>query len=819
LQASSAFASAGAASPDEFYDLYTMDLEAEGQWARARRRFMHHRLAVASLVILAAVFAAGFLSSYLAPYGYDEININALNSPPSWAHPFGTDQLGHDYLSQTLLGVRTEAEVALVVGFFGSLIGMLVGAVAGYAGGLTDAVVMRFADLLLTVPPLVTVLVTAAFLQTDTLFEVCVLFGAVLWMPVARVVRSASLVVREQEYVQAARAMGASDARILRRHIFPNVVGTVAVAASVMAASAVILEMTLAYLGLAHAARFGGRTDTVLPSVGEVLRSASTEGLFHWWGIVFPAISIIFLIAPIYAVGDGVRDALDPTQRRYVSERELARRRKGPSRATRLVRKIPRPSISIRVRAPRPVLVVADALARRRAARTQRRLLVEAAVVVALIAVAAGIVYLREVNPVSSTWRLAATHVQNISRAAGAQTQVAAVADPTRAGTLFAVSNDTSLRTVRLYTSSDGGHTFKTTAGPPLGLDACARGEPSAAIDAQGRQLLAFTVSGGCQQYDQSPYVVAAVRDAPTGKWAVRRLGPKRPSDFWDDYPAIAAGRGGHVYVAWSRLLRWTKESIVVSSSADGGRTWSPPRVVDPRLASPHLAATTVAADGTLYVTGIDARFGVWVAQSRNAGKSFRTVRVAPLPFNISADCANASSHPTPFQGIRCLGPNPSVVTAGSRVFVTYGIGGPGQPQSVRVGVLDRSLHVVADRPVAPAGKPADRFWPASSVDPATGVLWICFYDTSGDPSRARAWYSCTSSRDGLRWTEPLRASPDAASPDVLWEDARVYSFGDIIGFGGTTGVVATHGRVHPFWIDSRDLGGRKQEVFGATLP
>jgi peptide/nickel transport system permease protein len=820
LQASNAFLSAGAASPDEFYDQYTMDLEPEGQWARARRRFMRHRLAVVSLFILTIVFAAGFLSSWLAPYGYEQVNINALSSAPSWAHPFGTDQVGRDYFSRTLLGLRTEAEIAIVVGIVGTVIGMLVGAAAGYLGGFTDGIVMRFADLLLTVPPLVTVLVAAAFLRTDTFFKVCVLFGAVLWMPVARVVRSSSLVVRHQEYVQAAQAMGASDLRIIRRHVLPNVIGAVAVAASALAASAVILETTLSYLGLARAVNFyGGRTDTKLPSVGDVLAAASNEGLFHWWGIVFPGITVILIIAPIYFIGDGVRDALDPTQRRYVSERELARRRRGPSRLARAWRSVPRPSISVRVRAPQAVLAVSDALARRRARRGRRRLLVETAAVLALIAAAGSLVYVLEVNPIRSSWALGATGVQNVSRADGAQTQVSVAADPRHPGVLFGVSNDTSLRTVRVYTSSDAGQTWTSTAGPSLGLDACERGEPTAAVDAQGRQFVAFTVSGFCLQDDSSPYVVAAVRAGPTAAWTVRRLAPHRPPDFWDDHPSIAAGASGRVYVAWSRLLRWTYEGIVVSSSADGGRTWTKPRLVSPALSFPRLAATAVAPDGTLYVTGIDARAGVWLARSKDGGKSFRLARVAPLPGNRARDCATASGHPTPFQGIRCVGPNPSVAASNERVFVTYGVGWVGEPQSVRIGVFDGSLHPLWRGKVGPADPKADRFWPASALDATTGRLSVCFYDTSGDPSRAHAWYSCTSSRDGRSWAKPVRAARDSASPDVLWEDARVYAFGDVIGYGGSTGVAAAGGNVYPLWIDTSDLEGRKQEVFGATLP
>lgn len=816
MQASNALASAGAAAPDEFYDQYTLDLEAEGHWARARRRFFRHRLAVVGLFILSGVSFTALFAGQLAPHGYNEISIDALSSAPSWSHPFGTDQVGRDYFSRTLLGLRTELEIALVVGFFGTLIGLIVGALAGYFGGLVDLLAMRVVDLLLTVPPLVIVLVAAAFLHTDTLFEVSLLIGCVLWMAVARVVRGVTLALSEQEYVQSARAVGASDLRILRKHIVPNAISSIAVAASVLTASAVIIETTLSYIGLGINNFYGGRTDTTRASVGDVLAAASNEGLFNWWGIVFPGIAVILIVAPIYFIGDGIRDALDPTQRRYVSERELARRRRGPSRLTRLIRALPRPELAFRVRMPRRVLAVVDALPRRRRL-ARRRLALEAVVVLAATAAASAAIYAWKVNPVESEWAFAGASEQNVSQAAGAQMQLAVAADPAHAGTLLAASNDSLLRTIRVYVSTDDGRTWTSGPGPSLGLDACALREPSVAVDAEGRQFVAFTVSGTCQTYDQAPYVVVAARASATAPWTVRRLAPQRPADFWDDYPSVAAG-GGRVYVAWSRLLRWTYEGIVVSSSGDGGRTWTAPHVVDRRLSYPRLPAATVTSDGTLYVAGIDARFGVWLARSHDQGQSFVLRRVAPLPGNRAADCSTAGGHPTPFQGIRCVGPNPSVAASAQRVFVTYGVGWPGEPQSVRVAAFDRDLQPLFRGMSGPPAVDADRFWPASAFDASTGRLWVCFYDTSGDASRRRAWYSCAHAQNGRDWSTPVRAARESASPEVLWEDARVYSFGDVIGFGGYTAVSAARGKAHPLWIDTSDRGGRKQEVFGATL-
>jgi peptide/nickel transport system permease protein len=219
---------------------------ARSYWSRAFARFLEHRVAVTSLIVLVLMFAAGLLASRLAPYGYQEVNLHALNASPSWSHPFGADQLGRDYLSRTIYGIGTSAQIALLVGSLASLIGIVVGALAGYYGGMVDNALMRLTDLLLTLPVLAVVLVAAAFLHADTAQKAAIVIACLLWTSVARVLRASSLALREKEFVDAARASGASDLRIIMRHVLPNAVGPLAAAASLMIATAIVLEVTFA---------------------------------------------------------------------------------------------------------------------------------------------------------------------------------------------------------------------------------------------------------------------------------------------------------------------------------------------------------------------------------------------------------------------------------------------------------------------------------------------------------------------------------------------------------------------------------------------
>jgi peptide/nickel transport system permease protein len=173
---------------------------------------------------------------------------------------------------------------------------------------------MRFIDVLLIIPALVILLVAAAYLHADTLFRVSALLACWLWMPVARQVRAACLTIREKDYVAAARAVGASDLRIILRHVLPNAVDVIAVSATVMIAGAVILETTIAFIfGSGISFYVTSHAQRTLPSLGDVMAAASQEGVYHWWGIAFPGLVVILLVVPIYLIGDGIRDALDPS--------------------------------------------------------------------------------------------------------------------------------------------------------------------------------------------------------------------------------------------------------------------------------------------------------------------------------------------------------------------------------------------------------------------------------------------------------------------------------------------------------------------------
>ena len=308
-----------AMGPGELVEAPAADLDAQqagvapkarSQWAYARIRFFRHRMAVLSLVVLFAISLVAIFAKRVAPYGYDELDLFNITSPPTTKdkHLFGTDLLGRDYLSRVIFGLRTSLWVAFFVAFLSTAIGTTVGAIAGYYGGAIDNLLMRFTDLILTLPGLAVLLTAAAFFGTGDPLKVGLILALLFWTGIARIVRGVFLSLREKEYVEAAKASGASDVRIILRHMLPNSLGPIIVNTTLVVAAAILVEAALSFLG------FGIQPPN--PSLGSLIDDGQGEGFEKWWLVTFPGLVIVLIALCINFIGDGLRDALDPTQRR-----------------------------------------------------------------------------------------------------------------------------------------------------------------------------------------------------------------------------------------------------------------------------------------------------------------------------------------------------------------------------------------------------------------------------------------------------------------------------------------------------------------------
>ena len=283
-------------------------------WAEAWRRFKRHRLALASLWLLALLSLVVLLGPLVYQVGINDIDFTARMKGPSGAHPLGTDDLGRDLLARMLYGGRISLAVGFAAMFTGILIGIVIGAIAGISRGWVDTVLMWVTDLFLSLPTL-PVLLLLIFFFRDALKSVfgpevgiflliVLVIGGLSWMPVARLVRAQFFSLREKEFVEAARALGASTPRVVVRHILPNALGPVIVAATIDVAAAIILESTLSFLGL------GFPPD--IPTWGRLLFDAKDylDIAMHW--SMFPGLAIFVTVLAISFIGDGLRDALDP---------------------------------------------------------------------------------------------------------------------------------------------------------------------------------------------------------------------------------------------------------------------------------------------------------------------------------------------------------------------------------------------------------------------------------------------------------------------------------------------------------------------------
>jgi peptide/nickel transport system permease protein len=297
---------AGAAAPTRARG-FSPGLEA---W----RRFRRHRLALASGAILILMVAAITLGPFAWNVPINEIDFTARLKGPSWAHPLGTDDLGQDLLARMLYGGRISLAVGLAAMFVAIGVGTIVGATAGMSRGAVGSVLMWLTDLFLSLPQLPLLLLVMYLFQNSfkimfgpeggVFILIVVVIGGLRWMPVARLVRAQFLSLREKEFVEAARALGASKTRQVVRHILPNALGPVIVAATIDVAAAIIAESTLSFLGL------GFPPD--IPTWGRILYDAKDylDIAPHW--AMFPGAAIFLAVLTINFIGDGLRDALDP---------------------------------------------------------------------------------------------------------------------------------------------------------------------------------------------------------------------------------------------------------------------------------------------------------------------------------------------------------------------------------------------------------------------------------------------------------------------------------------------------------------------------
>ncbi|MBA3451169.1 MAG: ABC transporter permease [Chloroflexia bacterium] len=305
--------------------LPVVDLRVREQrtlWGNAWRQFRKHKLAMAGLVLFVFMLVATFIGSPLYPQEIDAIDFSVSDTGTSWAHPFGTDSLGRDILARILWGGRISLAVGIVAALVAILLGTAIGATAGFFGGITDTVLMRITDLFISLPQ-VPLLLVISFLYKDAFYGffedqtgsgvtgifvlIVLVIGLLNWMPTSRLVRASFLATKEKEFVEAAASMGATRRSLMFRHILPNVLSPIIVAATLGVGAAIITESALSFLGLGFPSN--------VPTWGSMLLEAKDRLEIAPHEAIFPGMMIFLTVLSINYIGDGLRDALDPRKK------------------------------------------------------------------------------------------------------------------------------------------------------------------------------------------------------------------------------------------------------------------------------------------------------------------------------------------------------------------------------------------------------------------------------------------------------------------------------------------------------------------------
>lgn len=290
-------------------------VRTRGYWSHALGRLTRQPVTLAAFTVLVAVFLVGGLAHVFAPHGWNDINLGARwqNHPPTLAanHFLGTDNIGRDVVARTLWGLHYSEQTALVGAAIAALIATAVGAVAGFYGGIMDAVLIRLADLVAGIPVLVLMIAAFVYLEPVTVWGATLVFAFSMWTLAARAVRARVATLVPEEFVQAARSLGASDARLLFRHVLPNAAGTIVVSATALVGQIILIESTAEFFGF-------GVSSLNRPTLGNLIgeTAASGVGAFNivglgWWVWTAPAAVLALVLVCINLIGDGLATAVD----------------------------------------------------------------------------------------------------------------------------------------------------------------------------------------------------------------------------------------------------------------------------------------------------------------------------------------------------------------------------------------------------------------------------------------------------------------------------------------------------------------------------
>ena len=297
-----------------------MAVKARTQRQMVVRRFLRHRLAMASLAVLVATIALAYMGLWFWDLPYDKSGTvvdkgrSTIDLIPWFdgdgfqmgQHPFGQDNIGRDYFAVTLKGAQGSITVAVLAGLIATSVGTLVGALSGYFRGITDTILMRIVDVLFTIPLLLLAAVLSRTFDASGALYGALIIASLAWLTTARVIRAEFMSLREKEFVEAAKALGASDTRIITRHMLPNVVGSIVVSATLLISAAILIEAALSFLGF----------NIVEFSLGKQVQTYRTAFKTRPWLFWWPGVFIIVIALCINFIGDGLRDAFDPKQTR-----------------------------------------------------------------------------------------------------------------------------------------------------------------------------------------------------------------------------------------------------------------------------------------------------------------------------------------------------------------------------------------------------------------------------------------------------------------------------------------------------------------------